>query len=115
MIATNLIIYSFIISTITTFLLKIYEKMNEKEYETAEYIKIFLITLLSSIATFYLKTIIDPIIGKFVSGGASSPVKLPSASNPTNLLGGMANKPMIPQQQFPSFGNMAFNNGIPTF
>jgi hypothetical protein len=65
MISTKSIIYSFIISFVSTIILKGYEKVNQKEYESSEYVKIFLIVLLSSIFTFYIKNLVNPLINSF--------------------------------------------------
>ena len=120
MISTNSIVYAFIISIITTIMLKAYEKMYYKDYETSEYVKIFIITLLSSIATFYIKSLINPFITSMLKGG--------SASTPGLLNGGgsmMSNTAATNMMatSIPELGNLNigvpsglnFNTGKPTF
>jgi hypothetical protein len=118
MISTHSIIYSFIISFISSVVLKGYEKVNQKEYESGEYVKIFLIVLLSSIFTFYIKTLINPLISSFTGsnsnkvGGGVSPstglnfkAPVPPVSIPGLMNGGMNLNPV----------GMTFNTNKPMF
>lgn len=105
-------------------MLKVYEKTNNKEYETGEYVKIFLIVLLSSIFTFYIKTLINPLIssltGSTKGGGSNS---LNSSSIPKPMMGGGFKAP-IPPTSLPNMmgtgmnfnpTGMPFNINTPTF
>lgn len=121
MISTNSIIYSFLISFISSVFLKGYEKMNDKEYETGEYVKIFLIVLLSSIFTFYIKTLINPLISSF-TGSNNTPTNLkPMSGGSTNLQHNF--KSPTPPVSIPNLSNgmnfnptgMPFNFNKPTF
>ena len=70
------IIFSFLISSLTISLLKIYERL-KPEYEklsTNQYINIWLIVLISSLIIFYIKTIFNPI-EFFSSGGGNELIK----------------------------------------
>ena len=98
--------------------LKGYEKVNQKEYETGEYVKIFLIVLLSSLFTFYIKKLINPLINSFT--GTSKPATASSATQ----LGGTAQSAFKPPVSMPSMmsapmnfnpANMPFNMNKPMF
>lgn len=124
MISTSDIIYSFIISIITIIFLKGYEKANEKDYETSEYIKVFLITLLSSIATFYIKTLINPLISKMIGGSLTQSIPSMSGGKSSNIgynnsvFGGALNTPSsIPNLTSMDFTTLhnKFKTGTPTF
>jgi hypothetical protein len=107
MISTNSIIYSFIISTIY-----------KKDYDTNEYIKIFLIVLLSSIFTFYIKNLINPLINSFIntnknqSGGSFNSINKQSTPS-LNFNSTIPN--IIPQNINLNPNNMAFNMNKPMF
>jgi hypothetical protein len=116
MISTNSIIYSFIISFISSVFLKGYEKINQKEYESGEYVKIFFIVLLSSLFTFYIKQLINPLISSFTGtkkptntsiqlGGSTPTVFKPPVSIPT----------MVPNTMNFNPSNMPFNMNKPMF
>lgn len=112
MISNLSIVYSFIISSITVLFLKVYEKVNYKEYETSEYIKIFIITLLSSISTFYIKSFLNPFFTKMfnsssIHGGNVMPPN-PINNNTLNIPNMLGNTVLPPL-------NMNFNSGKPTF
>lgn len=123
MISTNSIINAFVISTITTIFLKAYEKVNSKEYENGEYIKIYLIVLLSSMLSFYLKDLISPFFssfssknkGKLIGGNMHSKAVINNNNliRPPNMLSGGFNIPSVAQNFIPN--NMNFNSGPPTF
>lgn len=121
MISTNSIIYSFIISIISSIMLKVYEKTNDKEYETGEYVKIFLIVLLSSIFTFYIKTLINPLISSITGttkGGASTPL---NSTGQKPMMNGMGFKAPTSLPTMMGAGmnfnptGMPFNTNTPTF
>lgn len=124
MISTNSIINAFVISTITTIFLKAYEKANSKEYENGEYIKIYLIVLLASMLSFYLKDLVSPFFssfssknkGKLTGGNMHHPKPVINNNNlirPPNMLSGGFNIPSVAQNFIPN--NMNFNSGPPTF
>lgn len=128
MISTNSLIYSFLISFISSIVLKGYEKMNDKEYETGEYVKIFLIVLLSSIFTFYIKTLINPLISSFTGstkGGSASVNGIKSMTGGSPSLQSNFKSP-VPPVSIPNLANgmggmnfnptgMPFNFNKPTF
>ena len=125
MISTNSIIYSFIISTITTLFLKIYEQTNHKEYESGEYVKVFILVLLSSIFTFYIKTLINPLLNKIFGSSSSGGSVVGNQSNnlinggsSSNINSGMFQAPSTIPGLTPMNllnPNMNFNMNKPTF
>ena len=114
MVTTSDIVYAFLISIITVIMLKGYERMNNKEYETDEYIKVFLITLLSSIATFYIKTLINPMLGKMLGGGSTAQVINQSISGGSTPLSTPSSIPNLATMDFATMHNK-FKTGTPTF
>lgn len=86
------LIYSFIISLISILYLRIYEKIYYKQYSLDEYLKIFLIILLSCITSFYIKSIVNPLIYKFNFYGGDN---LHISNNLKDNLSFTNNKPLF--------------------
>lgn len=89
------IIFSFIISSLTISLLKIYERL-KPEYEklsTNQLINIWLVVLISSLAAFYIKTIFNPL--EFFSGGNGISNGIIGNNSTTSTLVGNIIKPVI--------------------
>jgi hypothetical protein len=114
MISTNSIIYSFIISFISSIFLKGYEKINQKEYESGEYIKIFLIVLLSSLFTFYIKKLINPLINSFSSNKTTKGGNMQLGGNTVHQPSSF-NSPIHTSAMNFNPTNMPFNMNKPMF
>jgi hypothetical protein len=108
MISLNSVVYAFIISFISLIMLKGYAKMYYKDYETDEYVKIFLIVLLSSIFTSYIKLLINPLLSSIIG------TKINNINSSSNIQPSNFKIPMSPSS-IPNMNNyMNFNpTGMP--
>ena len=62
MLPTSIIILSILIGVLSIILMRIYDKFYNKQYVKSDYIKIFILTTISSISVLYLNSIIIPTL-----------------------------------------------------